>query len=118
MKKFFPVLGKDEKEYLSKMEKAVESFCEENPTASIEELCAEFGNPSDTMFQYCGIMGPNKLASLLTIRKNRHRLMFFIGAIAIAFLFFCASLFYQEHKMIQREEAVFTTTYISDPEST
>lgn len=52
VRSFFPVIGKQEKEYLKKIAEHVEDYCENENITSVEELYTGFGAPTEVLSTY------------------------------------------------------------------
>ena len=115
VKMLFPILRKEEKDYLKKMKQNLDDYCENIPIQSIEDLYNEFGKPQDVVYDYFSITDIASLISSIHIQKIMRRVICFACAVALIGVSFYCILLYQEHTSFMRQEAVFIEETISDP---
>ena len=74
----FPLMGKQEKQYLQKMSVQVEDFCEENDVGSLDDLYKHFDPPEDVVREYFSVMDTSEI-----IRRIKRGRLFRILVICI-----------------------------------
>lgn len=123
VRSLFPILRKEEKVFLQKMEANVDDFLEneEAPSdlGSMEGFYKTFGEPKDVVYQYYSALDLEPLFSAVRMRRFlKILLLTFLGLVSAISIFICI-LLYQEHLSFMRSEAVFITTEIIEyPEVT
>lgn len=123
VRSLFPILRKEEKVFLQKMESNIDDFLENEATpadsASMEGFYKAFGEPKEVVYQYYSVMDLEPLFSAVRMRRFLKLLLLsLLGLVSAVSIFICI-LLYQEHLSFMREEAVFITTEIIEyPEVT
>ncbi len=52
VKSFFPIMGKSEKRYVTKLKANIESYCEDEEITTKEELYEKYGLPNNVVNDY------------------------------------------------------------------
>lgn len=123
VRSLFPILRKEEKVFLQKMEANVDDFLEneEAPSdlGSMEGFYKTFGEPKDVVYQYYSALDLEPLFSAVRMRRFlKILLLSLLGLVSAVSIFICI-LLYQEHLSFMRSEPVFITTEIIEyPEVT
>lgn len=87
VKTLFPILGKDERQYISILSTNIEDFCANAHIESREDLYSEFGNPADTVNTYF-----SSLPITDTVKKIRITKWIKVTIIAILVIATCVSI--------------------------
>jgi len=69
VKTLFPVMGKQEKNYMEGLSRQVEDICDENEIDSLERLYQVFDKPEDIVHEYFSRMDTDEVVQ--RIRKTR-----------------------------------------------
>lgn len=109
IKYLLPVLSKEEKEYLRKLEMNIDEILENKDVdamSSMDDFYQTFGDPSEIVRQYYSDLEKNSVQSIIRFRKLLNGLivagcMFFI--IAVISL---SVIMWQDHQAFLREEMV------------
>ena len=119
VKTFFPLLGKDERDYINKLKTNVDSFCDEVDISTKEELYEQYGMPKDVMYDYYPTIDTNSIIKRIRVSRYIKCLIviFFILSI-FAVSSYCIAL-YHDYKIALNEEMFFqqetvVDTYISE----
>ena len=107
VKAFFPILGKDEKAYISKLKTNVDNFCDEANISTKEELYKQYGMPIDVVHEYYSSIDTESIIKRIRLTKYIKRAIFLLLALStLATITYC-TIFYHDHKIVSNEEAVF-----------
>lgn len=90
VKALFPVVGREERNYLQKLAAQLEEYCEEHPVDSLVGLYKEYDKPEDVVNEYFSSMNTDKL--ILRIR-NAKIFKTLILCLIIALLMFSTAAF-------------------------
>lgn len=69
LKDCFPIYGKQEKEYLKKIELHLEEYVSFHPDATYETLVSEFGSPTSVVSEYFNALEDEYLFKQLTHKR-------------------------------------------------
>lgn len=111
-----PVMRKEERTYLRRMETTIDEQLEASDSATfscMEDFYREFGEPRDVIRFYFSEMDMKSLYSIISIRRFLNRVGIFICSLVLTAIIFWGYLFWQEHRSFIRSEAIFfqmTTT--------
>ena len=108
-KKFFPIMGKDERNYLHGLNGKLEEFCEDKDISSKQELFEQYRQPYEIANDYYESVDTEKIIKKIKISKYVKTLIIVvILAISIISTAFCINLYYR-HQSYIREEMVDST---------
>ena len=114
IKSLFPVLGKQERQYLAKLSESVEEYCEEEHVTTMEEIYNGFGQPYEVVGTYLSSMDISQLVKKIRFTKWIKRGIFTILLIIIVSVSIYGIFGYRNWKVFQREEIFFEDTIITD----
>lgn len=83
IKSFFPIITKQEKNFLNTLQKQIELFCEEESVDTIEELYHEFGGPQETVSTYYSHLDTDTLIHHIQLNRRIRRLIFSFSVIIL-----------------------------------
>jgi hypothetical protein len=114
VKTFFPVMGKNERKYIKKLNENIEGYCEEANITSKQELYDNYGNPNDVVNDYCSTVDTDYIIKKIKISKY---IKFFIATIlvliTIATSTYCV-LLYNSYQTAARQEVVICDQSIEE----
>lgn len=114
VKSFFPIMGKSEKRYVTKLKANIESYCEDEEITTKEELYEKYGLPNNVVNDYFSAADTEYIVKKI---KTSKYIKAFISVILIILIIltsvFCA-FWYQNHQMLLREEALFANEVIEE----
>ena len=100
IKAFFPIMGKNEKQYFKNLELNVKEFLYENKNVSMEDLYVDFGSPSEVANSYFSNVPMEYLLQKINIAKKvKFALCAFITLLVIGMIIFCSCLFIAYNQM-------------------
>ena len=109
VKAFFPILGKDERSYISKLRTNVDDFCDEAHISTKEELYKQYGMPIDIVHEYYSSVDTDKIISRIFLSKWIKRCLVIILILTvIASICYCLIMFQAYNKY--KDEIVVTQT--------
>ena len=80
---YFPVLGKQEKQYLAKMSNSIEDFFGSSEPESLEDIVAEFKMPQNVAKDYISTLDTSSLVHRIYMRSFLRDCIITVLAIAI-----------------------------------
>lgn len=109
VKSLFPIMGKNERQYIKKLSDTIEEYCEETSITSIDTIYDSFGSPQDILAGYFSITDTSFLAKKIKISKWIKRGI--IGLILISLIAvstYCIKSYriqkvFEEEKMFEKE---------------
>ena len=114
VKSLFPIMGRAEKKYLSKLADSVEDFCAEEGVASVSEIIHDFGEPCDVVSTYIGSIDSSRLVKKIRISKWVKRCIATLLLFALIGLGIYAHFLYENFKIFKQEQFYFDETEITD----
>jgi len=113
VKSLFPIMQKNEKQYIKKLSNAIEEYCEETSVTSLDEIYDNFGSPKDILTQYLSIMDTTYLAKKIKTSKWIKRGVFtLIIALLIMASTYCI-IRYKTFKVFESEKIYSEETIIN-----
>ena len=105
-KKFFPIMGKDERNYLRGLNGELEEFCEDKNITSKQELFKQYRQPHEIANDYYESVDTEKIIKKIKVSKYVKSLI--AVAIAVVLIALSAYITFAIHFQIQfsREEMV------------
>lgn len=114
VKAFFPVTGKPERAYLTKLSEQIEDYCIEKKVTMIEEIYDGFGHPSEVASTYfTGIDTPN-LIKRIQLTKWVKRGIVALLLIALTAVGIYAVDSYKAYEVFKQDAIFFEETEITD----
>ena len=112
IKTLFPLMGKEEKNFLKQFQRGVEDFCSETNPDSPKILYKEFGTPDEVLTTYI-----KDADTPYIIKKIRQTHLFkicisFALCLIITMLIIYCSLIYKEYKAFEADIPFFEETVI------
>ena len=83
VKAFFPILGKDEKAYISKLKTNVDNFCDEANISTKEELYKQYGMPIDVVHEYYSSSDTESIIKRIQLTKYIKRFCLIVLVLSI-----------------------------------
>ncbi len=107
-KKFFPIIGKNEKKYLHKVSGSLEEFCDEKNITDKDTLFKEYGPPYEIANNYYSSVETQEI--IKKIKFTKYIKIFIISLIIVCFIALSVFCTYWKltNDMILREEVVFS----------
>lgn len=98
IKILFPMMGKEEKNYLKGFRENVIDYIEENSIQSKEELYEEFGNPQEVVTEYLNRIDTEYLIKKIKKSTMIKRGILIILIVALGINAYKAALIYKDYK--------------------
>lgn len=114
VKAFFPVLGKPERAYLTKLSEQVEDYCIEKEVTMIEEIYDGFGHPSEVASTYFTDIDTPDLFKRIQLTKWIKRGIITLCLIALIAVSIYGIDTYKTYQVFKQEEIFFEETEITD----
>lgn len=113
VKAAFPVLGKPEKQYLQKLQSCVQSFVEERPELTLNDLIEQFGPAEDVFALYASGCDTASLVRRMQIAHWRYCAILVSFMILIVIIMACCIYLFHNINVFRQESAAYTKEYIS-----
>lgn len=104
IKLFFPIFGKQEKEYLAVLKEKITEYEGEHPEVTYSALEEEFGSPSDIIAEYYREVDEDRLFKRMKIRGMLKAVVAVICALLISFVGYYYFLLYCDHMASQNSD--------------
>lgn len=114
VKSFFPVTGKPERAYLTKLSEQIEDYCIEKNVTTIEEIYDGFGHPSEVANTYFTSIDTPDLMKRIQLAKWVKRGMAALLLIALIAVSIYGIKTYYAYEVFKQEEFNFEETEITD----
>lgn len=114
IKTLFPILGKPEKKYLTKLAESVEDYCAEENVTTIKEIYDGFGQPRDVMNTYLANIDPPELIKRIRLVRWIKRGVFVLLLAALIGVSIYGIYRHKNWQTFQNETIFFDETEISD----
>lgn len=107
VKHLLPIKGKEEKNYIKRLQKNIEEFCEDNNIENIEELYFEFGSPGTLITDYFDTLDVEDFIKKVKVSKYIKIALASIVSILIVGLSIFNILSYQRLQNLLDAEVVY-----------
>ena len=116
-KKFFPIMGKDERNFLRGLSRQLEEFCEEKNITSKQELFEQYRQPYNVANDYYESVDTEKIIKKIKFSKYVKTLISVL--IAILLISYSVFLVFWNHnqQMATRQEMVDSYTVLQETET-
>ena len=78
-----PILGKEERKFLSDFKVTVEEYAENQTGCNLDDIKERFGEPEDVVHEYISMLDQFQLCKRINLRKLIKRTLFIILLLAI-----------------------------------
>lgn len=116
LKSCFPIYGKQEKEYLKKIELHLEEYVSFHSDASYETLVSEFGSPTTLVSDYFTSLEDEYLFRKLQKKRYTRNIAILITAMVVSYSIFRSILLYKDYRRAQESHIAYETTIIEERE--
>lgn len=114
VKAFFPIMGKPERAYLTKLTATVEDYCIEEKITTVEQIYDGFGHPSEVASTYLTSVDTSYLIKRIQLTKWIKRGMVALLLIALIGVSIYGITTYKAYKIFEQEQIYFDETKIID----
>ncbi len=114
VKAFFPIMGKSERTYLTKLAKTIEDYCIEEKVTTVEQIYDGFGHPGDFASTYLTSVDTSYLIKRIRLTKWIKRSMVALLIIALIGVSIYGITTYKAYKIFEQEQIYFDETEIID----
>lgn len=114
VKAFFPVIGKPERAYLTKLSEQIEDYCIEKEVTVIEDIYDGFGHPSEVASTYFTDIDTPDLFKRIQLTKWIKRGIIALFLIALISVGIYGINTYKAYQVFKQEEFNFEETEITD----
>ena len=76
IKYLFPMFSKHEKRFLNDLTASIENYLHDNPSASYDSICSEFGTPQDVIADYIEALDIEYIIKRLKTRRIVRKILF------------------------------------------
>lgn len=111
-KTFFPIMGKNEKQYFKNLELHIKDYCEETSTSTLEELYNNFGKPSDVANTYFSSVNTDYVIKQIKRTKVIKAFLITLMISALITVSVCCSIFYSTYNVFKSEQIYSENTII------
>ena len=114
IKAFFPVIGKPERAYLTKLSEQIEDYCIEKKVTMIEEIYDGFGHPSEVASTYFSSIDTSNLIKRIQLAKWIKRGILALLLIALIAVSIYGIDSYNAYEIFKQDAIFFEETEITD----
>lgn len=114
VKSFFPVTGKPERTYFTKLTEQIDDYCIEKNVTTIEEIYDGFGHPSEVASTYFTSIDTPDLMKRIQLAKWVKRGIAALLFIALTAVSIYGIKTYYAYQVFKQEEFHFEETEITD----
>ena len=114
VKSLFPIMGKPEKKYLSKLREPLEDYCREEQASTMEEIYDNFGQPDEVVNNYLRSADTAYLIKRIRLSKWVKRGIIVLLLIALIGVSIAGIYMHKSYITIKQEQMFFESTVISD----
>lgn len=114
IKPFFPIMGKPEKKYLTKLSELIEDYCMEENVTTIEEIYDGFGHPSEVINTYLTSVDTPRLIKRIRFTNWIKRGIITLVVIALIEVSIYGITYYKAYEIFKQEQIFFEETKIDD----
>ncbi len=115
-KKFFPIMGKDERNYLRGLSDELEEFCEDNGTKSKQELYEQYRKPYEIANDYYESVDTERIIKKIKISKYIKTLVAIIIAVILAVFSIRVFDFFQLQSTYNNEQIICSGAVVKNSE--
>lgn len=112
VKAFFPILGKDERSYISKLRTNVDNFCDEANISTKEELYKQYGMPIDVVHEYYSSVDTENIIKRIWLTTFIKRTIAVIVIFALISISYLCLMLHNSNKQYTNQEIVITEDII------
>lgn len=112
VKAFFPIMGKEERNYINKLKLNIANYCEEEGITSKQELYDNYGKPNDVANDYFSTVDTKYIIKKIKISKYIKASIVAILSLALISTSVYCIVRYEYHQMSMREEVVIVESVI------
>ena len=106
-KALFPIMGREERNYLKKLSSTISEYCMEENVTSMDDLYHGIGQPSDIVYTYLSTMNIPHLIKRIQIAKWVKRTLAFLTLLALIAVSIFAITIYKEYQIFEQEQIFF-----------
>lgn len=111
-KKLFPIYGKDERQYIERLENHIREYQTEHENCTYEDLVTQFGSPTEVVSSYYRSTNYHDLLKKINfVRRTRIFIVTIISAV-IMFLGYKSYELYQEYLRAKDESTIYVEDVI------
>ncbi len=103
IKNLFPILGKQERQYLKGFENTVQYYADDHSILSIQDLIREFGTPQEVVDSYINQADSNYLSKKMKKNTFIKRIVLIVVSCLLMFIGFYAVLVYKDFQITKNE---------------
>ena len=112
VKLLFPIMGKNEKIYIKRLQASVEDCMEESHSTSLQELYETFGSPKDVLTSYLASVDTDEISKPIKKKVYAKRFFLFLAIITLITSSICIYQRTKLYELYKREEIVIRETVI------
>lgn len=106
VKTFFPIIGKDERDYISKLKTNVDDFCDEVDIYTKDDLYKQYGLPNDIVNDYYSTIETEKIIKRIRLSKHIKRSIVVLLVLAVITTSFYYISLYKAYDVFANEKIV------------
>ncbi len=111
-KKLFPIYGKDERQYIERLESHIREYQTEHENCTYEDLVTQFGSPTEVVSSYYRSTNYHDLLKKVNfVRRTRIFIVIIISAV-IMFLGYKSYELYQDYLRAKDESTIYVEDVI------
>lgn len=111
-KKLFPIYGKDERQYIERLESHIREYQTEHENCTYEDLVTQFGSPTEVVSSYYRSTNYHDLLKKVNfVRRTRIFIVIIISAVII-FLGYKSYELYQDYLRAKDESTIYVEDVI------
>ena len=112
VKAFFPILGKDERSYISKLRTNVDDFCDEANISTKEELYKQYGMPIDVVHEYYSSVDTEIIIKRIKLATSIRRAIVTVVIFSLISMSYLCLTLHNSNKQFTKQEIVISEDII------
>lgn len=108
----FPILGKEERKFLSDFEDTAIEYVESHPGCSLDDIKERFGEPEDVVHDYITMLDQFQLCKRINLRNLIKRAILFILLLVIVLVSYRMIVIQDAYQQAMEEMASYSVSVI------
>ncbi|MBQ8562564.1 MAG: hypothetical protein IJ443_01575 [Firmicutes bacterium] len=112
IKLLLPILGKEERKFLSDFKVTVDEYAESHPGCSLDDIKCRFGEPEDVVHEYVSMLDQFQLCKRINLRNAIKKAIALLMILAVAYFGYRTVLLQRAYDQAQESMASYAVTVI------
>lgn len=114
IKSLFPIMGKPEKKYLTKLSHSIDDFCLEENVTTLDDIYKDFGHPGEIVNTYLTSVDTSDIIKRIRYAKWLKRGIIAVLIISLIGVSIYGITTYKAYKILEQEQIYFDETEINN----